>query len=233
MRAIYFGHSAFRFDFGKSVVLIDPFLSGNPHFKGNVVEATKGTTHILLSHGHGDHVGDTVEIAERTGAEVICSPELGAWLSFKGVTSLVRANTGGTVCFEDFSVTLTQAFHTSSQAGPDGLPVYTGMPNGLVVAFTEGPTVYHMGDTAIFGDMALINEIYQPTVGLVPMGGHFTMDSEIAALACRRFFSFGKVVPIHWGTMPVLAHSPDEFIKAMGDQASKVLTPAPGVAFEL
>ena len=233
MRATYFGHSAFRFDIGDSVVLIDPFLSGNPHFKGDVAEATEGATHILLSHGHADHVGDTVEIAGRTKAKVVCAVELGAWLAKKGVENVVRANTGGTVSYDDFSVTLTQAFHTSSQTGEDGLPVYTGMPNGLVVAFSGGPTVYHMGDTAIFGDMALINELYEPSIGLVPMGGHFTMDSKTAALACKRFFSFDKIVPIHWGTMPVLAPTPAAFVEAMGDAADSVIQPEVGAGFEI
>jgi len=233
MLATYFGHSAFRFDVGNSVVLVDPFLSGNPHFDGDVAKSTEGTTHILLSHGHGDHVGDTVEIAARTGAEVICIVELGAWLTKKGVEKVTRANIGGTVRYQDFSVSLTQAFHSSSQTDESGVPIYLGMPNGLVIQFAEGPTVYHMGDTAIFGDMALVNEIYSPDIGLVPMGGHFTMEPETAALACRKFFNFSTVVPIHWGTMPVLAPNPDSFVTAMGDKGSSVLVPEIGVAFEL
>lgn len=233
MRATYFGHSAFRFDVGSSVVLVDPFLSGNPHFKGDVDKATAGTTHILLTHGHGDHVGDTVEIAARTGAEVVCMVELGAWLAKKGVANVTRANTGGTVHYDDFSVTLTQAFHSSSQTDEDGQPVYMGMPNGLLIDLADGPSIYHMGDTEIFGDMALINEIHAPVVGLVPMGGHFTMGPESAALACRKFFDFKHVVPIHWGTMPVLAPNPNSFVSAMGDRGSTVRVPEVGVAFDL
>ena len=236
MRTYYFGHSAFRFDIGGSIVLVDPFLSGNPHFKGHDPKAlTDGTTHIVLTHGHGDHVGDTVEIAKRTGAKVIGMVELCGFLGKKGIESgnLIRANTGGTVSFDDFSVTLTQAFHSSSQTDEDGNTVYTGMPNGLVLKFRGGPIVYHMGDTDIFGDMELIQALHKPDVGLVPIGDHFTMGAEAAAMACRRYFSFNKIIPIHWGTMPVLAASPEAFVSAMGDQASSVIQPRMSEPFDL
>ena len=114
MKMTYFGHSAFRLETSESVILIDPFLSGNPHFRGDVAAATEGVTHILLTHGHSDHVGDTVEIAKRTGAKVVGTFELVQWLKSKGVESIEQANKGGTVKFGDFSVTLTQAFHSSA-----------------------------------------------------------------------------------------------------------------------
>ena len=233
MKATYFGHSAFRFDLERTVVLVDPFLRGNPHFTGNVEEATKGCTHILLTHGHSDHVGDTVEIAGRTGATVVAMVELGSFMAKAGVRNVVRANTGGTVRSAEFSVTLTQAFHSTSNTDEDGRTVYLGMPNGLVLRPVKGPTIYHMGDTDIFGDMQLIDDLHHPRVGLVPIGDHFTMGAEAAALACRRFFAFETIIPIHWGTMPVLAPSPADFIERLGDMGPKVFVPPIGQEFEL
>lgn len=233
MKLTYFGHSAFRIDAGTSVILIDPFLTGNPHYAGTLDEAARGLTHIVLSHGHGDHVGDTVALAKRYGARVVGNYELVSWLGRQGVSAIEPANTGGTVRFTDFSVTLTQAFHSSSAMGEDGSITYLGMPNGLVLHFVEGPTVYHMGDTDIFSDMALIEELHHPAVGLVPVGDRLTMGAAVAALACRRYFNFATIVPIHWGTMPILDQTPDTFRAALEGDAGKVVTPQVGVPFDV
>ncbi|KTR08444.1 hydrolase [Aureimonas ureilytica] len=233
MKMTYFGHSAFRIETGESVILIDPFLTGNPHFKGDVTHATEGVTHILLSHGHSDHVGDTIEIAKRTGAKVVGTFELVQWLKSKGVETIEPANTGGTVKFGDFSVTLTQAFHSSASIEENGRITYLGMPNGLVLHFADGQSVYHMGDTDIFGDMALIEELHHPRIGLVPIGDRLTMGAAVAALACRRYFNFETIIPLHWGTMPILDPSPDAFIEAMEDEASQVRLPEIGVPFDI
>ncbi|MBP0615409.1 metal-dependent hydrolase [Jiella mangrovi] len=233
MKITYFGHSAFRIETGSSVILIDPFLNGNPHFEGDVGEATKGVTHIAISHGHADHVGDAIEIAKETGCQVVANYEIYTWLGQKGVETAAFAGTGGTVAFDDFSVTLTQAFHSSSYTEEDGRIVYLGMPNGLVFHFKDGPTLYHMGDTDIFSDMALIEELHQPKLAMVPVGDRFTMGGAVAAVACRRYFNFDKIIPIHWGTMPILDPSPDKFKAAMEGEAGKVLVPAIGEAFEV
>ena len=233
MKLTYFGHSAFKIETGRSTILIDPFLTGNPHFKGDVAAATEGVTHIALSHGHFDHVGDTVEIAKRTGAKVVGTFELVSWLGKKGVEAIEPANTGGTVKFEDFSVTLTQAFHSSGNVEENGSVTYLGMPNGLVFHFAEGPSVYHMGDTDIFADMAIIEELHHPKIGLVPVGDRLTMGAAVAALACRRYFNFDKIVPIHWGTLPFLDATPDKFTQAMEGDAGRILNPAVGEPIEL
>ncbi|NDV88623.1 metal-dependent hydrolase [Aurantimonas aggregata] len=233
MKITYFGHSAFRIEAGSAVILIDPFLTGNPHFKGSVEDAANGATHIVLSHGHGDHVGDTVDIAKRTGCKLVATYELANWLNAKGVESVEPMNTGGTVAFDDFTVTLTQAFHSSANIEENGGVTYLGMPNGLVFHFNDGPTVYHMGDTDIFADMALIEELHAPKIAMVPVGDRFTMGAAVAALACRRYFNFDMIVPIHWGTIPLLDASPDKFVEAMEGDAGRVRNPAIGVAFEV
>ena len=233
MKLTYFGHSAFRIDAGSSVILIDPFLSGNPHFQGDVHAASEGVTHVLLTHGHSDHVGDTVEISKRTGAKVVGTFELMMWLKGKGVEAIEPANTGGTVKFDDFSVTLTQAFHSSSSIDEYGAITYLGMPNGLVLHFNEGRTIYAMGDTDIFSDMAIIEELHHPQIGLVPVGDRLTMGAAVAALACRRYFHFEKIVPIHWGTMPILDATPDKFREAMEGDAKLILTPTVGEPIDL
>lgn len=233
MKLTYFGHSAFRIDTGSSVILIDPFLSGNPHFNGDVAAATEGTTHILLSHGHADHLGDTVDIASRTKAKVAATFELANFVGKQGVEAIEPMNTGGTVKFEDFSVTLTQAFHSSSWIDDEGAITYLGMPNGLMLHFQDGPTIFHMGDTDIFSDMALIEELHHPAIGIVPIGDRFTMGGAVAALACRRYFDFQKVIPVHYGTFPPLDQNADKFREAMEGEADKILVPRIGEAFEV
>ncbi|KQT60426.1 MULTISPECIES: metal-dependent hydrolase [unclassified Aureimonas] len=233
MKLTYFGHSAFRIESGSSVILIDPFLTGNPHFDGDLEAAAKGLTHIVLSHGHGDHVGDTVDLAKRHGASVVATFELAQWLKGKGVEKIEPGNTGGTIKFGDFSVTLTQAFHSSAAIDDNGETTYLGMPNGLVFHFSEGPSVYHMGDTDIFGDMALIEELHHPEIGLVPIGDRFTMGAAVAALACRRYFNFKTVIPIHWGTIPALDSDPQPFVDAMEGDGNRVLLPKMNVPFEV
>ena len=171
MKITWLGHSAFRLDTAKASILIDPFLSHNPSFKGqSLVETAKGVTHILLTHGHGDHVGDTVQLAKETGATVIANADLVGWLGTKGLTNMSPGNTGGTIAMEGFTVTFVNALHSSAAITEDGVSHALGNANGLMLHFDDEPSLLHMGDTDIFSDMGLIHELHQPDRGFHIMG---------------------------------------------------------------
>jgi L-ascorbate metabolism protein UlaG (beta-lactamase superfamily) len=232
MKITWFGHSCFRIDIGSSSILIDPFLTGNATFEeANIPlhQAAKGVTHVALTHGHEDHMGDTVRICKETDAQLIAVHELATYLAGRGVEKIDPGNTGGTQHHGDFDLTFVPAWHSASNI-VDGRPVYLGACCGLVIAPSGDKTVYHMGDTAIFSDMALINEIYAPAIGFVPIGDRYTMGAKTAALACKRFFEFELIVPCHYGTFPVLDETADKFIAEMG--GNTVLVPEVGVPFE-
>jgi len=229
MKITWLGHSAFRIETAKARILIDPFFTGNPAFDESTrKDAAAGLTHVLLTHGHGDHVGDTVQIAKETGATVLANADLAAWLGSKGVGTVDMGNTGGTVRYDGFSVTFVNALHSSAQITEDGVSHSLGNANGLVLHVEDEPTLYHMGDTDIFSDMGLINELHQPDIGLVPIGDRFTMGGAVAALACQRFFSFSTVIPCHYGSFGIIDKTADTFLAAMDGQSSKVEVPRIG-----
>ncbi len=217
MKITWLGHSAFRVETGNSVILIDPFLSGSPSFDGDYEAAIAGCTHVVLSHGHDDHIGDTIDICKNTGATLVAIFEICMFLNGHGVEKIDPANTGGCLQQDDFSVTFTQALHSSGTV-VDGASVYLGNPCGLIIKTDEGKTLYHMGDTDIFGDMALINEMHAPDIGIVPIGDRFTMGAKSAALACKRYFNFSTVFPCHYATFPVLDQTADAFTAEMAGQ---------------
>jgi L-ascorbate metabolism protein UlaG (beta-lactamase superfamily) len=231
MQIAWFGHSCFRIDTGKSSVLIDPFLNGNAIFESSGIalqSVAQGVTHVALTHGHEDHTGDAVAICKQTGAPLLAVFELATHMASLGVDKIDPGNTGGTLHREDFDLTFVPAWH-SSGIFQDGRSIYLGACCGIVLATREGKTVYHMGDTAIFSDMALINELYRPQIGMVPIGDRFTMGATTAALACRRYFQFETVLPCHYGTFPMLDQTADKFIAAMGGDGVRV--PVVGVPF--
>ncbi len=229
MKITWLGHAAFRVETAKAVILIDPFLNGNPGAKGiDFKEATAGVTHIALTHGHGDHVGDTIAIAKEHGATVIANADLASWLGSQGVEKIDPGNTGGTLAHEGFTVTFVNALHSSAMLTENGVSQALGNPNGLVFHFPDAPTLYHMGDTDIFSDMALINELHQPEIGIVPIGDRFTMGGAVAALACRRYFKFDTVVPCHFGTFPMIDQSADKFVAGLENSGVDVALPKVG-----
>lgn len=232
LKITWLSHSAFRLDIGKAVVLIDPFLSGNPTFKGNVDDVTKGVTHILLTHGHDDHTGDAAGIAKKTGAQIVSNFEICSAMAEQGAQNINPGNTGGTVDCGGFTVSFTQAHHSSGTVR-DGKSIYLGNPNGLVIKHPDAPVIFHMGDTDIFSDMALIDEIHQPKIGFVPVGDRFTMGGAVAAMALKRFFHLDVAVPCHYATFPLLTPDASAFAKAMEGHKTKVIVPEQGVAFSV
>jgi L-ascorbate metabolism protein UlaG (beta-lactamase superfamily) len=232
MKLTWYGHSAFRLEFADKRVLIDPFLSGNPTWDGGWEAPAEGCTHVLLTHGHADHLGDTADICKKTGAQLVANFEVYSFLAGQGVENANPGNHGGTVDCGGFTVSFVLAHHSSSIQQGDQI-VYLGNPAGLIVKAPGEPVLYHMGDTEIFGDMALINEIHRPDVGLVPIGDRFTMGAKTAAMACKRFFEFKTIVPCHYGTFPIIDPDAEKFKAEMGGDAGKVLTPERGKAADL
>ncbi len=213
MKITWFGHSTYRVETGGSVVMIDPFLKGNPTFEAAGVswdEAVAGTTHVALTHGHDDHIGDAAEIATKFGATLYAIYELALHMGSKGVEKLEPMGQGGTVNAGSFDVTLTHAQHSSSSGG-----VYLGTACGLVLTPQGDKTLYHMGDTDVFTGMDLINKLHKPQIGIVPIGDRFTMGARTAAFACKTYFNFEKILPCHYGTFPIIDPSPDKFVAEM------------------
>lgn len=226
MRLTWYGQSAFRLDTEGPKVLFDPFLTGNPLFRGDRDAAVAGVTHCVITHGHRDHTGDVLDVARLAGPHVFSNYEVIQWLQGKGIAGPERLqgmNTGGTVSIDGASVTLVRADHSSSQ---ENVPL--GSANGAVVRIGER-AVWHLGDTDIFSDMALICEIHRPDVALVPVGDRFTMGPEVAALAVKRFMpGVRTVIPCHYATYPLLLPDADRFVAALKGHDVRVIVPAVG-----
>ncbi len=235
MKLTWHGHSAFTVENGRDRILIDPFIAGNPAATESVAEVAKGVTHVLVTHGHNDHIGDAAEICKMSGAVLVANFEICMFLVGKGVDErrINPGNSGGTVDCGGFTVTFTQAVHSSSFGGEGGKNTYLGNPNGLVLHFSDAPTLYHMGDTDIFSDMALIQELHEPSIGIVPIGDRFTMGGAVAALACQRFFRFDTVVPCHFGSFSMIEPDASKFVDGMEGSKTRVLTPAVGETLTL
>jgi L-ascorbate metabolism protein UlaG (beta-lactamase superfamily) len=209
MELTWLGHASFRLDAGGKRIYIDPFLNGNPKCPDNE-KSPEQVDIIALTHGHGDHVGDTVDLAKQHGATVVAPVELAGWLGSQGVENTRDPNKGGTEEVDGIRFTLTNAFHSSSNN--DG--AYMGEPCGIVVR-GDGKSVYFAGDTCVFGDMQLIGRLYSPDLAVLPIGDHYTMGPEEAALAVE-LLGVKRVLPCHWGTFPLLTGTPDALAEKVG-----------------
>jgi len=237
----WFGQSAFKITTPEGkVILIDPFITKNP----KTPEALKDLAGlgkvdlILVTHGHGDHVGDTAEIAEMTGAKVAMNSDMGqtfAALEIVPVDQLIRFNKSGPIqpLGDGITITMVRAEHSSELMHRDPItakPVVHpgGEPAGYIIRLEDGKTLYHAGDTGVFADMAFIGSYYKPDVAMLPIGGHFTMDPAHAAYAVKELLKTPAVVPMHYGTTPVLKGTPEQFKEALGDYDGEIIVMEPG-----
>ncbi|MET4128638.1 metal-dependent hydrolase [Roseovarius sp. MBR-6] len=214
MRIIWLGHSSFRLEIGGQVLLVDPWLNGNPMLpEDSHAAATEGATHILLTHAHFDHVADVLPLAKRLGVPVVGQYDLMSfWAEREGIET-VGFNKGGTVDLAGVKVTMVHATHSTSIATPDG-PQVTGSECGYMVA-GEGRVIYLSGDTDVMADMGVFNALHAPDIGILCAGGHFTMDMARAAYAARTFFDFKVVIPCHYRTFPILEQSAAALVAAL------------------
>ncbi len=214
MKLNWLGHSGFRLEIEGAAILIDPWLTGNPMFpEARRAEAITGATHILLTHGHGDHAGDTLAIAKDLGIPVVGIYDIVShWEASEGIQG-IGFNKGGTVDLGGAKVTMVNACHSSSIGSETG-PVYAGSEAGYMIA-GEGHTIYVSGDTDIMADMGWMGEYHAPDIGILCAGGHFTMDMKRAAFAARKFFDFKTVIPCHYRTFPLLEQSAQALIEGL------------------
>jgi L-ascorbate metabolism protein UlaG (beta-lactamase superfamily) len=225
----WFGHSTFllRTPGGKRV-LFDPWFTSNPSCPDAMRKPPKADL-ILASHGHFDHIEDLLLCARDSGAPVVGIFELCDWLGRKGIQTASPMNKGGSQTIGGLRVTMTDARH-SSGFFDDGHMVYMGEPAGYVLTLEDGRTIYFAGDTCLFGDMRLIGEIYRPEIAFLPIGDRFTMDPAAAAKACE-FLGVRQVVPMHWGTFPLLTGTPAA-LKRLVPSGVDVLELKPGETAE-
>ena len=226
----FLGHGTVLFETGDGKrLLLDPFLTGNPKCPEPFRTDPGALDAILITHLHADHVGDAVRLLKANPqCHALAVVEAASWLAVHGVANVEGGNIGGEVLVCGTKVTFTQAFHTSSFTEPDGTVVSGGLPNGYVIDFGDGLVVYAAGDTGVFGDMALIHEIYAPNLALLPIGDHYTMGPRQAAHAMR-LLGYPHVLPIHYGTFPQLTGTPDA-LKALvpREHAGRIHAVAPG-----
>jgi L-ascorbate metabolism protein UlaG (beta-lactamase superfamily) len=224
----WLGHASFSLRTpGGKIILFDPWYTGNPSFPEGK-KPTKADV-ILISHGHSDHITDAAATAKATSATVVGIWEVTSWLGSKGVQNLEPMNKGGTVEVKGLRVTMTEACHSSSFE-ENGI-VYLGEPAGFIVRLENGQTIYFAGDTSLFGDMKMLAELYKPDIAFLPIGDRFTMGPDTAAIAAK-WLGVRQVVPMHWGTFPLLTGTTEQLKKYLDGTGIQVLELKPGETAE-
>lgn len=219
-RITWLGHATVLVETAKGTrILIDPFIAHNPKYPKDFVLPSK-IDYILLTHGHGDHISDAVPVASGHDSTVVAIYELAAYVAGKGVSRTIGMNLGGTVQLNDVAATMVEAKHSAGAEDEAGTH-YVGVAAGYVMTIADGPVIYHAGDTAVFGDMKLIRELYKPEIVMLPIGGHFTMGPKEAALATR-LLEPKVILPLHFGTFPPLTGTPAELAALVKDSAEVV-----------
>ena len=214
MRYTWLGHAGVRLEIGGEVLLIDPWLEGNPVFPAERrAEALAGASAILVTHGHGDHTGGVVELASELNVPVYGIYDLMSWWGEALGIEVVGFNKGGTVRIGEVAVTMVNAVHSSSMGGANG-PVYAGAEAGYMIE-GEGRVVYVSGDTDVMADMGVLQDLHAPEIGILCAGGHFTMDMKRAAYAASKLFRFKTVIPVHYKTFPLLEQSAEPLRAAL------------------
>lgn len=226
MKVSYHGHSVVKIETAGKTIFIDPFISGNGQTDLKVNEVKPDV--IILTHGHNDHVGDTIQLAKEHDSLVITNADLATYLSWQGL-KVHGMNIGGAYQFDFGKIKFTQAFHGSGYQVEDNQIIYSGMPTGILFT-AEGKTIYHAGDTGLFSDMKLIGDRNPIDLAFLPIGDNFTMGPEDAAYAAA-LLSAKTVVPIHYNTFPVIEQDPQDFINLLDNQNGIILQP--GEAIEL
>ena len=224
LQITWLGHSTFSLtlDSGE-VVVIDPFIAGNPSFPEGYDFSRVDI--ILATHGHGDHISGIPELASRFSPNVVANYEVATWLAAQGIKNTIGMNIGGSVTVGSLKVTMTPAVHSSMMEEPDGTTVSGGRAGGYVLPLADGRNAYFAGDSDVFGDMALIRELHAPQLAVLPIGDFYTMSPRGAAIATR-LLQPHEVIPSHYGTFPVLTGTPEELQALV---SCKVLTLRPGV----
>jgi L-ascorbate metabolism protein UlaG (beta-lactamase superfamily) len=222
----WYGHSTFLITTpGGKRIVTDPWLEHNPMCPPGMKKIPEADL-ILVSHGHSDHTGDVVAVSRGTGAPIVAVYELALWLERKGLQNVHGMGIGGTITIAGLQVTMVPAVHTSSVVEND-VSIYLGQPAGFVVRTEDDEAFYFAGDTAVFGDMRLIAEMHAPRIAFLPIGDHFTMGPEGAALAAR-MLGVRQVVPMHYGTFPVLTGTPERLEQLVESHGIGVLVLKPG-----